>query len=163
MERFPQPSVETVQIQYLGVWLEVPACLKDLWPYDMDLEDWPTFCGAGEGIGDVLVPDKIEGAIVSPACFAHDIAWAISQRTHTDFFDANIHLLHNLNNLIAKFISHRNHYERAIRVSFGYWEAVTSILGWANFEPCGSDPWTNPVVKARLKKLADAKIKLAKV
>lgn len=156
----PVPTVKTAHINYLDVMLEVPEFLTELWPYEMALNEWPTFCGPDEGLGDLLVPDVVCGVVISPACFIHDIDWAICRKTYLDFQLSNSRLLHNMNELISKHVQNRHDYEKAIRISFAYWEAVSSPIGWANFSPCGTDPWSNPTVKKRLQRLAKAKFKI---
>lgn len=39
------------------------------------IEHFPHCCGAGEGIGDLLVPESVFGVIISAACFIHDFMW----------------------------------------------------------------------------------------
>lgn len=58
--------IETTVITYGGAQIEIPEFLKDYWPLDQPLEEWPSFCGAGEGLGDKIVPEHICGVCVSP-------------------------------------------------------------------------------------------------
>jgi len=45
-----------VKISYWGADLTIPDFLEPLWPHDLPPEAWPTFCGAGQGWGDAIVP-----------------------------------------------------------------------------------------------------------
>ena len=87
--------IEFTTIRYLGATLVIPAFLPPLWPYQMPIEKWPTFCGAGDGIGDKIVPDRIHGVQMAPACFTHDIEWAVTPNTLKAFMLANWHFLRN--------------------------------------------------------------------
>ena len=157
--------MEIVQINYAGALLEAPAFLAEknhragpLWPFDLPLAAWPTYCGAGDGLGDWLVSDTICGVRVCPACFIHDIEWAIARRSYRGFQDANNRLLRNLNALTAAHhLAGVKAAEARTRAGL-YWAVVSGPFGWLNFEPTGQDPDTNPVVKAKLQRLARAKL-----
>jgi len=60
--------MKTVKIIRYGAQMEVADFLEHLMPDepDLPLNMWPTFCGAGDGIGDRLVPDIIGGICISP-------------------------------------------------------------------------------------------------
>lgn len=130
----------------------MPSFLVDLWPYDLPLEDWPTYCGAGGGIGDWLVPDVIWSARVCPACFIHDIDWAIADGSYKSFQEGNDRLKRNLMALTGAQLPKGVRLVANIRCNT-YWLVVSSPIGWMNYKPCGTDPFLNPVVDDRLKRL----------
>ena len=153
--------MKTSKIEYYGATIEVVDFLPPLLPQDLPLSLWPTFCGAGEGIGDLLVPDKIGGVIVSAECLDHDISWAISPNTYAAFQAANNRFFKNI---ISRIFAELNGKElaKALGRCIAYWFVVSSLIGWRNFEPCGENPWTNPVVRDRLNRLARANYGLDK-
>ena len=59
-----------------------------------------TACGAGEGIGDKLVPETIWGVRVTLACFVHDYMWELSEASWADFHHSNAVFLSNINAVI---------------------------------------------------------------
>ncbi len=81
-----------------------PAAAKDQWP-GVDYARFPdNFCGAGNGIGEKLVPDYLGfwwwKVKVSPACWAHDMSWDYCEPTWEAFHSSNSHFLDNLIQLI---------------------------------------------------------------
>jgi hypothetical protein len=60
------------------------------------LIDFPKCCGAGDGIGKLIVPDSIYGLKVSAACFIHDDDWENAEPTWDAFHSANSRFLTNL-------------------------------------------------------------------
>lgn len=149
----------TSTIIYAGAILEVPDFLVDLWPHELPLSDWPTYCGAGDGLGDRIVPDSIWGARVCPACFIHDIDWAIADGSYRAFQAANNRFKRNLVALTDAQLYSQVRIAAKIRCNT-YWLVVSSPVGWRNYEPSGSDPYTNPVVKDKLFRLARAKLRI---
>lgn len=95
------PIIETEITHLDGVPLIVPLVGgKPLeFPWDK-WEKFPTYCGAGRGIGDLVVPDVIFGLKVSPVCFIHDVDFALGPPTWEGFHAANYRFLNNLNNAI---------------------------------------------------------------
>lgn len=55
------------QVEYYGAKLTMPSFLVALFPVDLPAKKWPTFCGAGGGFGDRVVPDRIHGVRLAPA------------------------------------------------------------------------------------------------
>jgi hypothetical protein len=150
-------------IIYQGAELSVPEFLVDLWPHDLAIEDWPTFCGAGDGPGDWIVPDKARGVYFTPACFIHDIDWALApSRLAHSFVISNYYFWCNLRALTKiqtresttrqKMLLHLNNLYAAV---------VTTPLGWRNFHPLCEPDWTkNSEVKGKLNKLAMASLEV---
>jgi len=153
--------IEFTTIRYLGATLVVPSFLVPLWPYQMPIEKWPTFCGAGDGFGDKIVPDHICGVNMAPACFTHDIEWAVTPNTLKAFMLANWHFLRNCLALIAASDLGWLNKQRARARCLGYFAAVSTVGAWcfkADAEDLivVKDLYTHPVVKAKLHRLAMA-------
>lgn len=143
--------------------LIVPEDLVDIWPHSLPLPWWPTYCGAGEGIGDRLVPDKLRRAYLQPACFIHDIEWALApSRNPVDFVSSNFHFWLNLRSLVISQIpkSEPRRLKEALHLCNFYVLVVTSPIGWRNFRPEGTTIFNlNQDVKEKVHKLAMACIK----
>lgn len=89
--------------------------------------DFQSYCGAGKGFGDVIVPETMWGLPISPACFVHDIMWDMAEPTWDDFHSSNAIFLRNITSLIntqskSNFLKHLRMY-RAVT----YFNAVDSI------------------------------------
>ena len=150
-------------IFYAGATLTIPEWLKPLWPYNLPLSKWPTFCGAGDGFGDKVVPDIIRGVCISPACFIHDVDWATTPDTIRQFLAANFRFAKNCRALIMASALSWWKKELAVVRAYGLYFMAVSTIGALCFDPIGApfgDPLENEVVKARLKRLAKAYIGL---
>jgi hypothetical protein len=148
-------------ITYHGADLSVPEFLVSLWPHDLPLKKFPSFCGAGDGIRDIIVPEKVRGAILSPACFIHDIDWALApSRSVYHFIMSNVHFLFN-NRALVEAQLRKGTAQRTIALHLCnlYAFAVTSPIGWRNYRPEGTSDWMeNLVLKSKLKRLAEASL-----
>lgn len=142
-------------IDYHGAQLEVQAWLVPLLPRYLPFSRWPTFCGAGDGIGDWLVPDDFGAAHISPACFIHDLDYATLPREWWPFQQANNRLYTNIVELCRVQCATVAELAKAKRRSMRYWAAV-SIFGWRHFQPECENPWSNSTVRDRLGRLAKA-------
>lgn len=91
------------------------------------IEDFPDCCGAGNGIGTILVPDTMYGLRVSPACYIHDYDFDKMPPTWEAFHIANSRFLHNLISII-QYTSDSN-ILRHVRLyrCVSYYNAVDSI------------------------------------
>lgn len=146
-------------IPYAGTYLEVFSFLVDLWPYELEPGNWPTFCGPGDGIGDVIVPDCIGPrfcANISPACFQHDLDRALCDGSRLSFDLGNNRFYRNMESLcrvqtngLEDFISSQGDCEL-------YYQVVSLPPVWAAHKPCGDLNWrTNPGVQDKLRRLQD--------
>ncbi|PID76818.1 MAG: hypothetical protein CSB24_04630 [Deltaproteobacteria bacterium] len=88
--------MKTTAIKVEGIELIVPDFLVDLWPHHLRLDDFPSFCGAGSGLGDAIVPEKCWGLVLSPACFIHDISWLVCEASWAGFHQSNSMFVHNM-------------------------------------------------------------------
>ena len=114
-------------------------------------KDFPTYCGPGDGIGDLIVPDKMYRLKISPACYIHDEDFKVVPPTWDGFHSANSRFLHNLITIVEyrsknNIIKHLRIYRCAT-----YYMAVDSVLNkvfwkikqdqqenhgmWADFSP----------------------------
>ncbi len=106
----------------------------------LHVQDYASYCGAGTGIGDLIVPDTMWGLPISPACYIHDEMWAMSDGSWIHFHLSNSIFLHNLISLIdsqsrSKILKRLRIYRAATYYSavdtFGktvYWD-VTKLNG----------------------------------
>ena len=145
--------MKTVKIQYAGATIEICAFLADTWPHKMNPDQWPTFCGAGGGIGDKLVPDEICAVSVRHVCFDHDMGFAVGPDTREAFHSHNKRFYRNLLSVIVASDLQGKELVAATNACAGYFLAVESPLGWINFSPCGEDHEANPAVKEKLLRL----------
>lgn len=153
-------------VTYFGAVLIVPEFLIPLFPVDLPSDKWPTFCGAGEGAGDALISDSPWGVHFNPACFTHDIDWAITPYTVSEFIRANWHFFRNCLSLVLA--SKKSRWRRFLALlsclryfagvsTFGLYCFLTSEV--VPFDD--GDPFRHPVVRSRLKRLARADMGLA--
>lgn len=87
----------------------------------------PSYCGAGKGFGDFIVPDTAYFLKISAACFYHDLCWDFAKPTWEEFHTSNSIFLSNINSIIKTkstnaFFAHMRYY-RAVT----YFNAVDSI------------------------------------
>jgi len=148
-----------VKIDYLGAQLEIVDWLAAMWPHDLPLDKWPSFCGAGRGIADWVVPESLYGAIVAPACLGHDIDWIVAPDSYWGFQTANNRFLRNLNALCKIQLNGWQY----IASKFGclrYW-SVVSTIGLNHFEPSyvlDTYPMDNTDIGQKLHRLAMARL-----
>ena len=140
--------------EYAGAHVEVSAFLVPLLPHDLPLKDWPTYCGAGKGFGDWLVPDLIPGAYIQFPCFQHDIDWALADGSKDDYWKANARFLRNLRTMVRAQIADEDSLEKGLYDCEWYYMGVSSPIGWSCYHPSGQDWRTNPVVKEKLHRLS---------
>lgn len=76
-----------------------PACINFPSSHSKNYHDC---CGAGEGIGNRLVPEDILGVHISLACYVHDYMWLHADPTWEYFHASNSVFLSNLLEIIAK-------------------------------------------------------------
>ena len=108
-------STSTVQILWEGIKLQCPpSCALAFRRYSY--KSFPTnFCGAGKGLGELIVPDYIFGPTrflkfigmdisikIAPACYIHDADWDCAEPTWDAFHEANDRFHRNLEAIIDK-------------------------------------------------------------
>ena len=75
--------------------LHLPLCLNS----------FPDSCGPGHGWLEKIIPEKIYGLRISPACWIHDKSWSIAKATKEDFHLSNCLFLWNIAVLLERFPS----------------------------------------------------------
>lgn len=148
----------TVNITHDGISLQVPTFIvaNDLWPHQLPWPSWPSFCGAGEGLGDYIVPDHIFSLNISPICFIHDCEYAVNNKNWLAFYSANLRLRNN----IKSAVDAKMHGPERIAghvISDEYYLAVMT-MGWPNFTPDAPvERWfESQTLKSKLHRLAMA-------
>ncbi len=62
----------------------------------MFLADYSSYCGAGKGFGDILVPETMWGLTITIACYVHDHMWEMCLPTWEAFHFSNSVFLRNI-------------------------------------------------------------------
>ena len=153
-----------VKITHRGAILTIPDFLAPLWPYDLPPDRWPTFCGAGQGFGDAIVPDTIQGVIISPAGLCHDIEFSVSAKTISAFMGANGRFFLNIVALImaSDLLPVWKKIKALMKAGALYLTAVSTMgvlfFSWfSGSKKEDTDPFKNPTVIDRLRRLAKAR------
>jgi len=96
-------------------------------------EVFGSYCGAGTGIGDLVVPETMWGLVVTLACYIHDEMWEHCEATWEEFNQSNDVFFRNLR-YIVRFMSQNKRVKhlRMYRV-VTYYNAVDAV-GPAIFE-----------------------------
>lgn len=66
-----------------------------------------SYCGAGTGIGDLIVPETVWGLYVTLACYIHDDMWEHAEPTRSDFEQSNEILRYNVSSIITNCSANR--------------------------------------------------------
>lgn len=143
-------------IIYQGISLRMPRWLADVWRFELPLKDFPSYCGAGNSIGEWLVPDTAHKVRLSPACLIHDIEQCLGRRSFTNFMKTNNNLLRNLRACVKAQLP-KGERKKAYLHCYWYWGTCATV-GWLNFYPSSTNPWQNEEIKIRIEKLKRAKI-----
>ena len=93
--------MQTSMVLFDGVPLIVPVVNNSPLeiPYK-NFEEFPSFCGAGKGIGDFIVPETVLWLKITPACYLHDIGWELADPTWMDFHAYNSMFRSNIDSII---------------------------------------------------------------
>ncbi len=98
-------------------------------PVDMDfpsvyLNDYGSYCGAGKGFGDVIVPETVWGLTISIACYVHDKMWEDALPTWEAFHASNSIFLRNIISCIR--VQSRSSFLKSLRMyrAVTYYNAV---------------------------------------
>lgn len=81
-----------------GIHLTVPV-IEGVPFYDWagtTTEDYGCFCGAGEGLGEKIIPESLLFLKISVACHIHDLCWELAEPTQQALDRANKVFLDNL-------------------------------------------------------------------
>jgi hypothetical protein len=146
-------------IDYFGARLEVVEFLAEIWPYELPLDKWPSFCGLGDSWGDKWVPEKICGIPISCVCFDHDVSFSLADGSQKEFIKMNLRMYRNVRSLVIPNIKWWQR-PKAESMCFIYF-AVTTALGFRAYESQipkqrYDHPLDNPEVHKKLHRLAMA-------
>lgn len=111
--------METEVKEFDGVPLIVPKINGGFRFPQSTFENFEAYCGAGKGLGNIMVPETIYGLKVSPACFIHDKMFEWSEPSWKAFHYSNNVFHLNIRNIIR--YRSANWFMRSIR----YYRAVT--------------------------------------
>lgn len=118
----------TKEIYFDGVPLIVPIISGIQMEFlKLSFEGYPSRCGAGQGLGDLIVPEKIWGLSITPSCHIHDTMWDIAEPTWADFHSSNSIFLHNILSIIqyrssSSILEHFRNYR-----AMSYYNAVDTV------------------------------------
>ncbi len=94
---------------------------------------YPSFCGAGSGIGDLIVPEYIGGMKCSHICHIHDEWWEACDPTWIAFLRGNMAFGYNLAVYLAT--GRGGFIDRAWRLFKGaLYVGAVSTVGWKIFK-----------------------------
>ena len=143
-----------------GIRLHMPKLVADNWPILL-LDEFPNFCGAGTGLGEVAVPDTMYGVSVRHVCFIHDCMFNLMSPDKDNWHYANdIMLMNNLatirvmsNTFMRPFRSFRAlNYYGAVESGFG-WKAFTNRRWIENYDPYQDSELAKVFAKVGVKQL----------
>jgi hypothetical protein len=143
-EEMIKPTIVTFDFD--GIQLSIPEKLLPIFPSNYTYKTFPdNFCGAGDGIGEKLVPDYIFGPTrflkfiglnvsikLSPACWIHDKDWIVAEPTWEAFGETNDRFHKNLEAIIEAKCKYEWLKARALYRPVTYRNAV-SIAGKSVF------------------------------
>lgn len=132
-----------------GVNLLMPRFVATWWPHHLTLDEFPTFCGAGRGLGDAVVPERMWGLPISAACYIHDFAWTLAN-SENEMRQGNVMFLQSMMAIIlarSRFPLRQLRCYRAVT----YFNAVETLGRECFWNSPDRDCWTpdpmnNPAV-----------------
>jgi hypothetical protein len=109
---------------------EVKFLVRDelLVPYTC-LGDFPRCCGAGDGVGDLLVPDQVLGVPITPACYFHDDDWYYAEPTWEAYHASNSRFHLNIRAILDTKSGNKLIAMLRVMVATIYFQAVDKIPG----------------------------------
>jgi len=118
------------QLRFFGINYLVPDGFEFL---DKEIDNYPSFCGAGSGIGDKVVPETIGGMRCSHICHAHDESWESAPATFNGFTVSNALFGFNLTVYLAS--GNGNWFKKGWRMfKGGLYVTAVSTIGWGIFK-----------------------------
>ena len=114
-----------------GVPLFMPEFLDENFP-TVPIDEFPSFCGAGDGIGDRVVPDSVLVLSIAIACWIHDGMFSLLSPKKDNWYIANGILILNIFMLIIAKGSKWLVIPRGM-VAVPYFWAVMTGVGWRIF------------------------------
>jgi hypothetical protein len=101
-------------------------CREGYVPPTFKMENLEDCCGAGDGLGNLLVPDSILGLRITAACAIHDDWFENSDSTWADFHQGNYIFFVNILTIIKELSSQ---WLKSIRMHLAlvYFDAVDTL------------------------------------
>ena len=147
------------EIEYSGAKLNIHPLLALVWPYDFPYQKWPTFCGAGSGLGDRIIPEYICKVRVSCVCGDHDIRWSVSEDSFAEALKANWILYQNLRVFVWQNCDKTKYKKSTIEFWCLWWFRAVCWGAMFHFSPLGGGDTGNPEVNEKLARLDAAILK----
>lgn len=140
------PDLKKITVRIVeGVPLFMPDIVDKNFP-TLPVDEFPHFCGAGEGIGEKIVPDHILWLYVAVACWIHDVMFCLLSPSKENWFISNGTLILNIFMLIIVKGSKAMVVPRCV-VALPYFLLVMTKAGW--------DIFTNRKIKEEYDPYAD--------
>lgn len=152
-----------MEVIYGGAKLDIHPVLAKVWPYEKWPEQWATFCGAGNGFGDWLIPENPRGIDCSCCCADHDIRW-IFAKNRKEAYAANKILRKNLEAFILKRREKHQYYMTAAgikldntRTKLRCWQWYTGVQWGVTFcfEPVNDEYAIRKEVEQKLARVLE--------
>ena len=101
------------------------------------IDEFGTYCGAGHGVGDWLVPDVFRGHVrISVCCFLHDVSWMLAERTMENFIGTNKMFRDNMLSVIDARVHDIQDHLAACQLAITYFGAVQTVGKHIFFRKC---------------------------
>jgi len=158
-----QPKI--VPIERYGAVLNLPDFLIKYLPQtnDFPLNAWPTYCGAGDGIGDKVIPDTELEVKFSICCLGHDIEWSgLFKQSRIHMCESNWRLMKNIKSLLEANVDYHKYndkdIQRVYRTFFWgvMWGGMFHYYVSEELRQPVSNPMNHPVVKEKVDRLTEA-------
>jgi len=100
---------------------------------DKNIIEYPSFCGAGKGIGDKIVPEFISNMRCSHICHVHDESWDMARAKYIDFMLGNLVFAYNLFVYLSSVRG--GFFRRKLKALCGIaYVTAVSTIGWRIFK-----------------------------
>jgi len=159
-----EDQLEIIQHRIYKAKLAMPRFLVEHLPdpKTFPLSAWPSYCGAGKGFGDRIIPDTQLGVMLAICCLIHDIDWSgLFKQGWVHCMESNWRLMKNIEALLRANVDYEYYTEKEIvAVARTYFWGVT--IGSFRHYKAGavltapvSSPMDHIVVKQKIQRLRD--------
>lgn len=145
-----------MEIIYCDVKIDIHPLLAAVFPFHIPPEAWPSYCGAGSGIGDRIVPEKIKMVVVSCLCADHDVRWSTCENSWFAAIQENFVFYKNLRNFVLALRDPEKYSKSSVEAACFRWFLAVCWGARHHFNPLGGGDNGNIETAAKLKKLAIA-------
>lgn len=140
--------METKMIIFDGVPIVAPVVNGNIieFPYNK-FKNFTSYCGAGKGVGDFVVPETVLQLKVSLACYIHDRMWELANPTWLEFHASNSVFRSNIDSIIQfrsqnTVMEHLRYYR-----SVTYFNAVNTLGAYYFWKLKREDGYTGDLDK----------------